>query len=144
MDETAVCEAYSCVAQHISMDVLELYVLGQISPADGDAVDEHLGTCEECCHLIAQAQWSTSLIAAAVGRAAGLMAIHATPDGAVLLMVRKHTDRWVARLRGPSVEGGSFVESAAAGRAWCHDSFVSRFPEHVCTPDCRVYHDPAD
>ena len=139
MDGNDTNAAYSGLQHHISPDLLESYAFGTLSPADGDRVEHHLAMCEECRHYAIQAEWSFSLVATAARKAAGLVAVHETADGTVLLMLRRHSDRWLARLRGASLDGGSFVEDRAAGVAWCHQTFATMFPEHTCTAQCRVF-----
>jgi anti-sigma factor RsiW len=143
MDGTGIRAAYSGLQRHITPDLLESYVFGQLSPTDGDHIEAHLAVCEECRHYIIHAKGSTSLAARDPRKIAGIIAAHQTADGTVLLMLRRHSERWVARLRGSSIDGGSFVEDRSAAVAWCHETFQTMFPEHRCTGECHVFVKPA-
>jgi hypothetical protein len=123
---------------HVLPDVLELYVLGQTTPAEGAHVEEHLAACEACRNFVTTAQWSLSMISAAARRVAGIVATHETADGPVVLTVRAGSGSWVARIRGPDVDSGSSLESESAASEWCHATFRQMFPDHRCSPTCVV------
>jgi hypothetical protein len=115
--------AYSTLIQHISPDGLRSYVLGQTSPAEGDRIVQHLAVCEPCRQA---------------GTKAGVIAVHVTDDGPVVLTIGKVRSGWVGRVRGTNLDGGSAVGSRAVAISWCHTSFRQMFPEHQCSDQCLI------
>lgn len=124
---------------HIEPDILDTYVLGEIDPADADVVDEHLSACEACRHLVTQAEWAVALAATTALRRSGVLAVHATAEGPVILTVRKIAHGWWARVRGPFAGNEVTMTQAEHARMWCADTFRSAYPDHACTADCRYY-----
>lgn len=139
MDEFSFPTHTFVLRNHIGADILETYLLGEIAPAEADLIDEHLSVCEECRHFVTQAEWAVALAATVGIRTSGLLAVHATADGPVVLSVRREGNSWLARVRSPFGTGEATMAEADAARAWCGDTFRSQYPDHTCAAACR-YH----
>ncbi len=112
--------------------------MNRASDAQIAQVEEHLLVCERCQEALLDVTDFVAAMQVGLEQLEGLIANHRTEDGPILLSVHEQDDQWVARIRGESIDSGSTVSSRDEGVEYCKTTFAELFPNHVCTPECRI------
>ena len=126
---------------HPSPEQLEAYSVGMSSDTDLETTEQHLRLCEPCREEFAltdkyvRAMKSVAAPSEAIKR---LRCVHITEDGPIFgTMNCGGEGKWIARYWGRQLDGGRILDSAKEANDYLTVFFRQRFPQHVCSEQCR-------
>jgi hypothetical protein len=115
-----------------------MYALERASADEAARIEEHLLICEACQQSLVDVESYVGLLRRGLVATEGLLEMHSTPGGVVVVRAYREGMSWVARISGGELDVGLPATTRAAAVRAARARFRELFPQHECKASCRV------